>query len=127
MNNLYVPVNIHFKSISGPEKYLCTYYIEYLLGMYLGTVIAMPLAGILAEHINWESIFYVFGASIFSENFSHCRFQGFTKTSAQILIKSFFGSMVIMVMIMIRISGSALVRALVVDCGGLARPGPEHH
>jgi len=30
-------------------------------GMYLGTVIAMPLAGILAEHINWESIFYVFG------------------------------------------------------------------
>jgi len=30
-------------------------------GMYLGTVIAMPLAGILAEYINWESIFYVFG------------------------------------------------------------------
>ena len=69
MNNLYVPVNIHFKSISGPEKYLCTYYIEYLLGMYLGTVIAMPLAGILAEHINWESIFYVFGASIFPKTF----------------------------------------------------------
>ena len=30
-------------------------------GMYLGTVIAMPLAGVLAEHISWESIFYVFG------------------------------------------------------------------
>ena len=33
-------------------------------GMYLGTVIAMPLAGILAEYINWESIFYVFGIPI---------------------------------------------------------------
>ena len=29
--------------------------------MYMGTVIAMPLAGILAEYVNWESIFYVFG------------------------------------------------------------------
>ena len=74
MNNLYVPVNIHFKSISGPEKYLCTYYIEYLLGMYLGTVIAMPLAGILAEHINWESIFYVFGEAEFFESFSYSHF-----------------------------------------------------
>ena len=32
--------------------------------MYLGTVIAMPLAGILAEYINWESIFYVFGRQL---------------------------------------------------------------
>jgi len=30
-------------------------------GMYMGTVIAMPLAGVLAEYVNWESIFYVFG------------------------------------------------------------------
>lgn len=30
-------------------------------GMYMGTVIAMPLAGILAEYVNWEAIFYVFG------------------------------------------------------------------
>ena len=29
--------------------------------MYMGTVIAMPLAGILAEYVNWEAIFYVFG------------------------------------------------------------------
>jgi len=27
----------------------------------MGTVIAMPLAGILAEYVSWESIFYVFG------------------------------------------------------------------
>ena len=37
--------------------------------MYLGTVIAMPLAGILAEHINWESIFYVFGREIYVDSF----------------------------------------------------------
>jgi len=30
-------------------------------GSYVGTVIALPLSGVLAEHINWESIFYVFG------------------------------------------------------------------
>jgi hypothetical protein len=30
-------------------------------GIYMGTVIAMPLAGILAEYVSWESIFYVFG------------------------------------------------------------------
>lgn len=30
-------------------------------GMYMGTVIAMPLAGILAQYVNWEAIFYVFG------------------------------------------------------------------
>ena len=29
--------------------------------MYMGTVIAMPLAGILAQHVSWEAIFYVFG------------------------------------------------------------------
>ena len=29
--------------------------------MYMGTVIAMPLTGILAEYVNWEAIFYVFG------------------------------------------------------------------
>jgi predicted MFS family arabinose efflux permease len=27
----------------------------------MGTVIAMPLAGILAEYVSWDSIFYVFG------------------------------------------------------------------
>ena len=30
-------------------------------GMYMGTVIAMPLAGILAQYVSWEAIFYVFG------------------------------------------------------------------
>ena len=29
--------------------------------MYMGTVIAMPLAGILAQYVSWEAIFYVFG------------------------------------------------------------------
>ena len=27
----------------------------------MGTVIAMPLAGILAQYVSWEAIFYVFG------------------------------------------------------------------
>ena len=30
----------------------------------MGTVIAMPLAGILAEYVNWEAIFYVFGKDL---------------------------------------------------------------
>ena len=30
----------------------------------MGTVIAMPLAGILAQYVNWEAIFYVFGILI---------------------------------------------------------------
>ncbi|XP_040572757.1 sialin isoform X1 [Lepeophtheirus salmonis] len=30
-------------------------------GSYVGTVIALPLSGLLAQHVNWESIFYVFG------------------------------------------------------------------
>ena len=36
-------------------------FIAMLLGIYMGTVIAMPLAGILAEYVSWDSIFYVFG------------------------------------------------------------------
>ncbi|XP_063701161.1 vesicular glutamate transporter 1-like [Culicoides brevitarsis] len=31
-------------------------------GNYIGTVISMPLSGILGEQLGWESIFYVFGA-----------------------------------------------------------------
>ena len=30
-------------------------------GMYMGTVICMPLSGVLAQYVNWEAIFYVFG------------------------------------------------------------------
>ncbi|XP_014678873.1 PREDICTED: sialin-like [Priapulus caudatus] len=30
-------------------------------GSYLGAVIAMPLSGILAEKLSWQSVFYVFG------------------------------------------------------------------
>ncbi|XP_049792910.1 vesicular glutamate transporter 1-like isoform X1 [Schistocerca nitens] len=30
-------------------------------GSYFGTVIAMPAAGVLADHVGWPSIFYVFG------------------------------------------------------------------
>ena len=29
--------------------------------MYMGTVIAMPLAGIIAEYVSWDAIFYSFG------------------------------------------------------------------
>ncbi|XP_037046143.1 sialin-like isoform X2 [Bradysia coprophila] len=32
-----------------------------LAGNYMGTVVAMPLSGILAVTLGWESIFYVFG------------------------------------------------------------------
>lgn len=32
-----------------------------LAGNYVGTVVAMPLSGILAVTLGWESIFYVFG------------------------------------------------------------------
>ena len=30
-------------------------------GSYVGSFLALPLSGILAQHISWESIFYVFG------------------------------------------------------------------
>ena len=30
-------------------------------GSYVGTVMALPLSGILAQHFGWEWIFYVFG------------------------------------------------------------------
>ncbi len=30
-------------------------------GSYVGTVIALPMSGLLAENINWEAIFYFFG------------------------------------------------------------------
>lgn len=30
-------------------------------GNYAGTVVAMPLSGILAQSLGWESLFYVFG------------------------------------------------------------------
>ncbi|XP_076177673.1 major facilitator superfamily transporter 9 [Ptiloglossa arizonensis] len=32
-------------------------------GSFLGTVFAMPVAGLMAEHLGWSSIFYVFGAA----------------------------------------------------------------
>lgn len=31
-------------------------------GNYAGTVISMPMSGILANTLGWESIFYIFGA-----------------------------------------------------------------
>jgi MFS transporter, ACS family, solute carrier family 17 (sodium-dependent inorganic phosphate cotransporter), other len=34
----------------------------FVLGNYAGTVISMPLSGILANTLGWESIFYIFGA-----------------------------------------------------------------
>lgn len=32
-------------------------------GAHIGTVIAMPLSGVLAEHLGWPSVFYVFGST----------------------------------------------------------------
>lgn len=31
-------------------------------GSHIGTVIAMPLSGLLAQHLGWTSVFYVFGS-----------------------------------------------------------------
>lgn len=31
-------------------------------GVFLGTIIAMPMSGVLAKTWSWESVFYVFGA-----------------------------------------------------------------
>ena len=78
--------------------------------MYLGTVIAMPLAGILAEYINWESIFYVFGRQL------------------KLYFLSFLRTFVMMIIISTtRILGSPLVWPLVVDRRRLSGPGSEHH
>lgn len=30
-------------------------------GSYVGTIVSMPLSGILANKFGWESLFYVFG------------------------------------------------------------------
>jgi len=35
--------------------------VHVLTGAHIGTVIAMPLSGVLAEHLGWPSVFYVFG------------------------------------------------------------------
>lgn len=35
--------------------------LSFFLGMSLGTVIALPFSGILAEELGWESVFYVQG------------------------------------------------------------------
>ena len=39
-------------------------------GSYVGTVIALPLSGLLAENLSWESIFYVFGQLRFKQPLS---------------------------------------------------------
>ena len=61
---------ILFRYLLFPETSVCSFiilgilvsnYICSCLGMYMGTVIAMPLAGILAQYVSWEAIFYVFG------------------------------------------------------------------
>ncbi|XP_067133318.1 sialin-like [Centruroides vittatus] len=31
-------------------------------GTFIGTVVAMPLSGLLAQHVSWQSIFYCFGS-----------------------------------------------------------------
>ncbi|XP_076245083.1 major facilitator superfamily transporter 9 isoform X1 [Calliopsis andreniformis] len=32
-------------------------------GSFFGTVFAMPVAGLMAEHLGWSSVFYIFGAA----------------------------------------------------------------
>ncbi len=35
--------------------------VSFISGSYVGTVIALPMSGLLAEYVGWEWIFYVFG------------------------------------------------------------------
>ena len=37
-------------------------------GMYTGTVVSMPVCGLLAESYGWESLFYFFGNFFFHQN-----------------------------------------------------------
>jgi len=41
--------------------YLLDYLVNSITGSHIGTVIAMPLSGLLAQHLGWTSVFYVFG------------------------------------------------------------------
>ena len=41
--------------------YLLDYLVNSITGSHIGTVFAMPLSGLLAEHLGWTSVFYVFG------------------------------------------------------------------
>ena len=50
-------------------------------GAHIGTVVAMPLSGVLAQHLGWASVFYVFGKFsfilVYSQAFQvHCSFVG---------------------------------------------------
>ncbi len=69
----------------------------------MGTVIAMPLAGILAEYVSWESIFYVFGK----------------------LLNLIFGleKNLRMSSLLDRFDSAGLVCGLVGSCRGFTRPG----
>ena len=57
------------KTIKKPHTFIKTNSVtEFLLkpikfpGAQAGTMIALPVSGVLADEINWESVFYVFGA-----------------------------------------------------------------
>ena len=43
---------------------LTFHFSPFSLGPHIGTVIAMPLSGLLARHCGWPSIFYVFGKNV---------------------------------------------------------------
>ena len=67
----------------------------------MGTVIAMPLAGILAQYVSWEAIFYVFGEFVCNGKLNCVN--------------------------ICRTSGSGLVLVMVVLCRGLSGSRPEDH
>ncbi|KAG1658841.1 Sialin [Nymphon striatum] len=55
------PALLQFWSKWAPEMERTQLVALSMTGAYFGTVVAMPLCGLLAHHFGWESIFYVYG------------------------------------------------------------------
>ena len=46
---------------SKPNHKLILLFLTSILGAQAGTMIALPVSGVLADEISWESVFYFFG------------------------------------------------------------------
>ena len=50
------------KNMIDPLVYPIILMLQNILGAQAGTVVCLPICGILADYVGWESIFYVWGA-----------------------------------------------------------------